>query len=567
MKPNTQNPRVLGSYRAQTPLKKKEEAIAQATTPLAKVVPRMVKKPAFLGSARRARGADPSLILRDEQNRQDLASSPTEEHGVIDKKYSESSGNEATGDPNIIRIPDFLRTSDTAIDESLTGSESPLRDIEESLATGENPITANLDKKSSSNEVIGRTAVIETSDHLETPDNTSADNLTGSESSSGVHLSDNTASPVAEAGESSPGSLNLPKNRHPILSKRRAVADFTLDPAGSRLPRTPPRPSRKLAQILPPLRSPEKKTRSSKFKSPRMMINEAREINALKKAERAKRTNLQSIFDNLPRGMNLDDHGNLSGTSLITSLPKKYREGTMNFQPGKEGMNYQDFFNEKCEAALKGRTTNIGGSDFIMQAASDFYRTDYEFIDQRKVFRSADIESKNQEVRERTVARNLIDFAGADNAAFVLSSVLQQGLVTALMTSLSNHEGVALNSHLRPVNVKTTKGINRQVTLFKDDGTREVIQDPRGMGTAKFKLSRNENGDFKLLVDWQAYYDLQRDNVGENLVGGLPLGENDVIGVHFQAELMINKAEADKRQVQIATEGIWATFSGRLQIN
>lgn len=85
------------------------------------------------------------------------------------------------------------------------------------------------------------------------------------------------------------------------------------------------------------------------------------------------------------------------------------------------------------------------------------------------------------------------------------------------------------------------------------------------MGTAKFKLSRNENSDFKLLVDWQAYYDLQRDNVGENLVDGLPLGENDVIGVHFQTEFIINKVEADKGEIQISTDGISATFSGRFR--
>ncbi len=239
----------------------------------------------------------------------------------------------------------------------------------------------------------------------------------------------------------------------------------------------------------------------------------------------------------------------------------------MNFQPGKEGMNYQDFVNERYSEALKGVTTKIGGHDFVMQAVSDFYRTNYEFVGEHNVFRSVDIKSTNQVVRQETIAENLIGFAGTDEAAFVLSSVLQQGLVTGLMISLSNNEGVALNSHLRPINIKTTSGINRQVTLFKEDGTREVIQDPRGMGTAKFKLSRNENGDFKLLLDWQAYYDLQRDNVGENLVDGLPLGENDVIGVHFQVELIINKVEADKGQIQIATDGISATFSGRLQMS
>ncbi len=481
-------------------------------------------------------------MLRDEQNRQDLASSPsTEENHVIDKQDNESSGGDAISDSNIIRIPDDLRTSDPIIDESLSGSE-----------------------------VIGGAAVIEASDQPQTPGNLDEESLTGSEpSSSEVHLSENIGSPVTEVGDSPPASLNLPKKRQPVLSKRKVVADLTLDPVlGGLIHRREPkepRPARKLAQILPPLQSKREKTRSNKFKSPRRLINEAKEIKATKKIEHAKRTNLQSILANLPAGINLDDDGNLSGTSLITSLPKKYREGTTNFQPGKEGMKYQDFVNAKYKEALAGQPTSIGGSNFVKQAASDFYRTDYEFIGEHKIFRSADIESKTQAVRQETVAANLVEFAGTEEAAHVLSSVLQQGVVTGLLTSLSNSEGVALNSHLRPVNIKTTTGIHRQVTLFKDDGTREVILDPRGMGTAKFKLSRNENSDFKLLVDWQAYYDLQRDNVGENLVDGLPLGENDVIGVHFQTEFIINKVEADKGEIQISTDGISATFSGRFR--
>lgn len=85
------------------------------------------------------------------------------------------------------------------------------------------------------------------------------------------------------------------------------------------------------------------------------------------------------------------------------------------------------------------------------------------------------------------------------------------------------------------------------------------------MGSAKLKILRDGN-DFRLLFDWQAYAEAK-----PNARSLLPLAENEVIGIRFQAEFMISGEAATQGRMEMSTvgglEGIQVTFSGRLDLN
>lgn len=304
-----------------------------------------------------------------------------------------------------------------------------------------------------------------------------------------------------------------------------------------------------------------------------MMINEAREIKAIKKVARAKEANLQSILNNLPAGINVDDNGNLTGTALITHTPTKCEEKHVHF--GRQGTSYQEIFQGVSRTNL-ARTLTINGVKLAHQAAiGDIVRHDFEF----GPYRSSDVDpGLKQNKRIENAAEALSKFAGSEEATFVLSSLLHQGVPTMLQKCLVNAEGVAITC-LRPI-PKRDVVPGRKLAVLQADGSREDLpmrvnengelrRDIGGMTRCKFKLSRHGD-DFKLSIDWKTYYELQRDLDG-NLAEGLPLGKEDVIAAHFETEFLIQvpipKDKDDEPEMRLTTKGIQVTFSGRLDMS
>lgn len=147
---------------------------------------------------------------------------------------------------------------------------------------------------------------------------------------------------------------------------------------------------------------------------------------------------------------------------------------------------------------------------------------------------------------------------GDENALTVLSSIVTQGMVTKIQSCLSNAAGVDCTSHLRP------PGKVDRFNVLKDNGTREELNMVNfGVGRAKIKLTRLENNDFLLSVDWQTYFMRQVDHSNQP-ISGMALRDNDAFGVHFNTQITIDGESARRREIKIATDGVHATFSGCL---
>ncbi|VTU33083.1 hypothetical protein H4CHR_03141 [Variovorax sp. PBS-H4] len=286
----------------------------------------------------------------------------------------------------------------------------------------------------------------------------------------------------------------------------------------------------------------------------------------------AKKTRLQRIRGTLPTGVNLDDNGNLTGTTYLIATPKFLEGGSPAFE-GLEDLAFQDYFNRVENNALNGNLAEVAGQKITPQAQSDFFRLDYEFCDEDgSIFRSYDLDipKEKQKQRNEAVTLALRAFSGSDAATTVLSAILHQSTPGAIARGLRNVDGFEM-AHLRLISAMNTKV--RKVYVVKEDGSREHIVNPLGLAGARFKLSKQEN-DFKLSIEWQMYYEAK---LGQEEF--LPLGENEIIGVHCQAEFVVHGDTAhttvttddDKErnfmELTIPDGGIQATFSGRLKLD
>lgn len=270
------------------------------------------------------------------------------------------------------------------------------------------------------------------------------------------------------------------------------------------------------------------------------------------------------IRANLPAGASVDLDGNLTGTSLITKFPATHRKDT----PEDNGISVQSFCNIDAVLNLNDEQVVIGGYEFHHSVSDTFHEMSVEisFDEQATTFHSQNgyLASQDPQARSKATATALVAFAGKPETAFVLSSVLGESMLKTLTSSLSS-------DHLRLIDPSNSKG--RQLTLINNDGSRQEIS---GRYSAEFKLSYCgepfyepfdlDKKDYKLTVKLQAYYDLQRDPDGKP-VKGLPLGENDVVGVDFYTEFIIDGDKARSGRIAFTTEGIETTFSGRLDMS
>ena len=565
-------PRKLGFYRTATSENKSETRPKEQEsegTPLTNVIPR--PSTTKIGAQRKLMErlnnpdnsnttavfvADPFLMLRRrERDPVDTDSSSAEENQITYNLNSESSEIEVNDPDAIIRAPapEYFKDPDKIINEKPENNNS----------SSGMPHPSDDSSSLSSNAEIGESGV--------TP-------ITLSEGPPrGGHLkrmaySSSRNTPAARRQQllkktTADGEQPIPISDAEPLPKSESSSSTT---ETDRDQTTPPSSTR-LGELISPKRK-SKKAELGRLLSPRTLIQEAKETKAAKKAEKAKEAKLQSIRDNLPAGVKLDDDGNLTGTTEITHTPKECQPKHYFSVTKQLNKSYQEIFQGVAHTNMAKTLVKAGHTLAEQAAIGDLARHDFEFGS----FRVMDIDPRLQlNQRVDIAAQSLFQFSGSDKATFVLSSLLHQGSPTMLQLSLINAKGTSLGSQLRSI-PKGDVTSGRKLAILKGDGTRQPLptnlnaegeerQDIGGMSSCKFNLSHHGD-DFKLSLGWDTYYERQRDLDG-NLADGLPLGADDVIAVHFETELIIDGAMARKGEMQLTTEGIRATFSGRLDMS
>ena len=280
-------------------------------------------------------------------------------------------------------------------------------------------------------------------------------------------------------------------------------------------------------------------------------------------------SNRRNVQSHAPGGVTVAANGDLSGEHTIIKVPRNCT-GQMMDSVGKEIVDVLSDAKrlalkrqrEKTEQNAAGGLQSIGGHLIEKQAASDFYRLDFEIPGKDgKVFKSSEDEATAQAARNLNVANALREFTGSDEATTVLSAMMTQTSLSPLLGCLSTSDGEAMN-HIRWASKMNTA--DRVMTVVKRNG--EKVQVDTGvLGAARWKLSKDPNGDFRISVDWQAY-GMAADT--EDAKSKLPLHENGVIGAHFKIDFVINGTKARSGELSLTIPGgTKATFSGRVKLN
>lgn len=96
-----------------------------------------------------------------------------------------------------------------------------------------------------------------------------------------------------------------------------------------------------------------------------------------------------------------------------------------------------------------------------------------------------------------TTARNLLDFTGSEKSAQVLSSFTNQFTIRDFPRAMESTTGGVL--------MPRWMSTHEAFELTRPDGQVENFTGSKQMGDAEFKLSKTENGDFRIDLNWVSY--------------------------------------------------------------
>lgn len=471
-------------------------------TPLKETIPR-VKQNISLGAQRREHKKDYTSTPSNARHRLNVELELPryiEENPVSEKQDHESPSSEASDDPNIIRVPDYIA-------QNLQGSEPLVHDRVAPSATGEDQVADNPGN-----------APTESSDSINS----------GSNSNSERSLSHETRA--------------KPPRRDPIQGRRQPANLF--DP------------------------------RRQNYQKNNKAIDDV-DIFSMTAKNKEK---ISAILPHLPPGMNLNGRGIVFGSHVHMMTPSNAKLPNMPFDQALS----QELTAEHLTATLESRKPReIAGIKVVNACNGDYHRTMYKFPTGDGNFAElpwpspAEVEARYQEInkgatdkdtvkenlRKEQIARQVRTLVQDDNAtneennnaAFVISSLLHQGISTALSVTAFGE-----NPAFKMLSAQATEKIGRQMTI-KDKNGNPQPQKIAGLGNITFTLSRRGD-DFIIAADLPMYGEARPGR--ENHV---PLHVDGVIGIHAKTEMIVTGANARNGELVLRIpDGVHVAYSGGL---
>lgn len=273
--------------------------------------------------------------------------------------------------------------------------------------------------------------------------------------------------------------------------------------------------------------------------------------------QQGRQAKLDHVQNLMPSGVNVGQDGEVTGTIQITTVPNN--TSTL---IGDAGRPVKDVYTQKGENALQGSLVTIDNLDDLddqqitSQAEKDLYRLDLEIpVSAENVYKSTDDKEEDPKTRNKTIVRNLRDFSGSDEATTVLSSILTQSSLRVFHDSLPKPDGS--ESLL-------TFGANRQGSVKMPDGSIIDLGVLKNYGGAKLSLSKNDQGNFQLDINWTMYPTETGRGYGKE---PLPLHEGGTLMAKFDISITIDSVEARRGNLAIDfPKPPSVTFSGCLTV-
>ncbi len=256
------------------------------------------------------------------------------------------------------------------------------------------------------------------------------------------------------------------------------------------------------------------------------------------------------ILASLPKGVQISDQGDLSGKATFAYVPSNFKK-----DPNQAGTPIESGFQKGCQEALApDKLVQIGTHWLPSQANSDFFRLAVKVGSYDSLVNASTVLGEGE--RNAQVADAVCAVAGDDNTAKVLASVMTQLPLQALLLYLPDAEGRCAE-HLRVLSALNTA--RRVMTLRGIDGMDTELE-VKGMGGARWVVSKESNGDLRLAVDWPVYLVAKEGHEDH-----LPLHANGAIKMHLSFDIVIDGAQAREGTVALSVPGgITAEFSGQV---
>lgn len=151
-------------------------------------------------------------------------------------------------------------------------------------------------------------------------------------------------------------------------------------------------------------------------------------------------------------------------------------------------------------SAPNPQLATVGGVEIYNKAKDDWPRMDIHFVGangNEQVSKHQGPHEKTGETLEKTV-KFAREFAGSDEAVKVLSCVTSQGEWSSMISSVAGKDG-------KPLMFEFVRGGFDHATVHGPDGKRQVDDPSDQIGRAKLTVSKTDDGNFALDVNWTAY--------------------------------------------------------------
>lgn len=252
----------------------------------------------------------------------------------------------------------------------------------------------------------------------------------------------------------------------------------------------------------------------------------------------------------LPPGIDIDLNGSMRGAIDLTTV-----HGT-NLGPA---VPIHDAVTRGVEARLGGTMVNQGGATVHEHFGRDATRMNF-FLGGVQTNTRPAASAQERQVAFDAVARDLRSFAGTDNAARVLSSVLHQDMFGQFMMTHVKADGGQIQLQ-PPDNTDIPTG----ATYVDSNGNSENIGKPTQYRDVEARVSTYPNGDFKLEVNWDYYFSRARLMQTGDRAEMMPHEPSRVAKLNTSFEMRISKADADRGDFSFQFVGTpTATFEGKI---
>ncbi len=216
---------------------------------------------------------------------------------------------------------------------------------------------------------------------------------------------------------------------------------------------------------------------------------------------------------------------------------------------------------------------NIGGVEVAAKAVADWPRSNINFVDgnsSHKTTHTGDPDAAPAKVAESVAFAR--EFTGSDEATKVLSCVLHQYGWRELASQMVNDDGNLVRFALAPRNYA-------HADVHSSDGVRQVDKPGKQIAGAEFTVTKTENGDFKVTIDWELLAVGIKDSNGENVLldPGNPTyaavtdeekasSIPSALSIQLDGEIVISGEAAAQGELQFLDSNFEYTFTGKLTL-